>query len=94
MKEKTKLQEVPELAISEPAQEKISELDQMNLTLAKMRHQVANSEAKAAIAINEQADLAYKYIVLQLYMRYGLSEADAIDASGNIVRGGAVPGAQ
>jgi hypothetical protein len=48
------------------------------------------AEAKTALAQNENAELAYKYTVLQLYMKYGLSARDAISESGEIIKDGAV----
>jgi hypothetical protein len=72
-----------------PAQEKMAEVDRMALELAKSRRETALAEAKTALAQNEKAELAYKYVVLQLYMKYGLTEIDAITESGDIVRGGA-----
>jgi len=72
-----------------PAQEKMAEVDRMALELAKSRRETALAEAKTALAQNEKADLAYKYVVLQLYMKYGLTESDAITEAGEIVRGGA-----
>lgn len=72
-----------------PVQEKMADVDRMALELAKSRRETALAEAKTALAQNEKADLSYKYVVLQLYMKYGLTEADAITESGDIVRGGA-----
>jgi len=46
------------------------------------------------LAKNETAELAYKYVILQLYMKYGLTSADAISENGDIVKGGAVTQAQ
>jgi hypothetical protein len=71
--------------------EKISDADRSALDLAKAKKQVALAEAKAALAQNENAELAYKYVVLQIYMRYGLTEADAIHEDGTVIRGGALP---
>lgn len=71
--------------------EKLSDLDRMTLELSKQQRQTALAEAKAALAQNEKAELAYKYVVLQLYMKYGLTEADAINENGDIMRGGALP---
>ena len=68
---------------------KLSEVDRLALELAKSRKQTALAEAKTALAANENADLSYKYVVLQLYMKYGLTEADAISESGDIIKGGA-----
>lgn len=72
-----------------PPTEKMSDVDTMSLELAKSRRETALAEAKTALAQNEKVELAYKYVVLQLYMKYGLTEADAITESGEIVRGGA-----
>lgn len=69
--------------------EKLSETDRMTLELAKTNKQLALAQAEKALAQNETAELAYKYVVLQLYMKYRLSEADAITESGDIIRNGA-----
>ena len=74
----------------EMPKEKLSDLDKMTLELAKSNKRTALANAEKAIAKNENAELAYKYIVLQLYMKYGLTEADAINEQGEILRGGAV----
>lgn len=78
-----------EMTPTAPAQEKMSEVDRMALELAKSRRETALAEAKTALAQNEKAELAYKYVVLQLYMKYGLTEVDALTEAGDIVRGGA-----
>ena len=72
-----------------PAPEKMAETDRLALELAKTKRQVALAEAKTALANNDNAELQYKYVVLQLYMKYGLTEADAITETGEIHRGGA-----
>lgn len=74
---------------------KLAEVDRMALELAKSKRQTALAEAKTALAQNENAELAYKYVVLQLYMKYGLTERDAISEAGEILKDGAVqqPGA-
>ena len=69
--------------------EKLQDVDQMALELAKSRRQVALAQAEKAIAQQETAEIGYRYVVLQLYMKYGLTEADAIDEKGTILRGGA-----
>jgi hypothetical protein len=62
----------------------------MALELAKANRKVALAQAEKALAQNETAELGYKYVVLQLYMKYGLTELDAINENGLVVRGGAV----
>jgi enoyl-CoA hydratase/carnithine racemase len=80
--------------VAPAVQEKMQEADRMALELAKSRRETALAQAKEALAKNETADLAYKYVVLQLYMKYGLTAEDAISEGGDIVRGGAVAPAQ
>ena len=70
--------------------EKISDLDKMTIELAKANKRAALANAEKAIAQNDNADLAYKYLVLQLYMKYNMTEADIINEQGEIVRGGAL----
>ena len=69
---------------------KLQEADRLALELAKSKRQTALAEAKTALANNENAELAYKYVVLQLYMKYGLTERDAISEAGEILVGGAI----
>lgn len=71
-------------------QEKISEVDRLAMELAKSKRETALAEAKTALANNEKADLAYRYVVLQIYMKYKMTDQDALSESGEIVRGGAV----
>jgi hypothetical protein len=73
-----------------PPSEKLSEVDVLGLELAKNKRQLALAEAKTALANNDNSELNYKYFVLQLYMKYGLTAQDAISEAGDIVRGGAV----
>jgi len=72
-----------------PMVEQLQDVDRMALELAKSKRMVALAQAEKALAQNETADVSYKYVVLQLYMKYGLTEVDAIDESGKILRGGA-----
>jgi hypothetical protein len=72
-----------------PMVDQLQDVDRMALELAKSKRMVALAQAEKALAQNETADVSYKYVVLQLYMKYGLTEADAIDESGKILRGGA-----
>jgi hypothetical protein len=71
------------------SQEKISEADRMELELAKVNRRLALANAEKAVAQNESADLAYKYVVLKLYRKYGLSDEDALNENGDILRGAA-----
>lgn len=69
---------------------KLMDIDRMALELARSRRQTALAEAKTALAQSETAELAYKYVVLQLYMKYGLTDADAVSEAGDIIKGGAL----
>lgn len=85
-----------DLAVAEPTKpnEKLSEVDRLVLELAKSQRQTSLAEAKTALAQNEKSELAYKYVVLQLYMKYGLTERDAITEGGEIIKDGAVKQAE
>lgn len=74
----------------EKAVERLAEVDRLALELAKSNRRTVLAQAEKALAQNETAELAYKYVVLQLYMKYGLTDADAINESGEIMRGGAL----
>lgn len=73
-----------------PVNPRLMEADKLALDLAKERRQTALAEAKTALAKNENAELAFKYVVLQLYMKYGLTDADAISDTGEIIKNGAL----
>jgi len=68
---------------------RLVDVDKLSLDLARTKRQTALAEAKTALANNEKAELEYKYLVLQVYMKYGLTADDAISEAGDIVRGGA-----
>jgi hypothetical protein len=58
------------------------------LEIAKLNRKVALKEAEKALAQNEAAEVSFKYVVLQLYMKYKLDAAtDAINEDGRILRG-------
>jgi hypothetical protein len=69
---------------------RLADMDRMALELARQQRLTALADARAAIAQNEKAELSYKYVVLQLYMKYGLTDADAISETGEIVKNGAL----
>jgi hypothetical protein len=71
-------------------QDRISNDDLRVLELAKARLETAQAQAKEAAARLETAQIAYRYIVLQIYMQNGLSTSDALSETGEIIRGGAV----
>ncbi len=69
---------------------KLSDVDKAALDLAKERRATAQSEVKLAQSKGENAELSFRYVVLQLYMKYGLTNQDALAEDGTIVIGGAV----
>jgi hypothetical protein len=69
---------------------KLSDLDKMALDLAKEKRKTVLAEAKTAIANNDAAELGFKNVILQLYMKYGLNANDAINENGDILINGAV----
>jgi hypothetical protein len=69
--------------------ERLQEVDRMALELAKANRKTALANAEKALAQNETAELAYKYVVLQICMKYGLTDADLLNEDGSFVRGGA-----
>ena len=70
---------------------KLLDIDKAALDLARERRKTALAEAKTALAQNDNAELSYKYVILQIYMKYGLTDADAISEAGDIIKGGALP---
>ena len=81
--------EVPVLAPAAMPISKLLDIDKMALDLAKSRAQTVLAEAKTAAVEAQNAELGFKYVVLQIYMKYGLTDKDAINDSGEIIRGGA-----
>lgn len=62
---------------------KISEQDQMVVEVAKSKLLAARSQ-------HETADIAFKHLVLQLFMKYGLKPEDQIKEDGTIVKANVV----
>ena len=79
----------PAPAVPASSPDRLSEVDKLSLDLARTKRQTVLAEAKTALANNENAELQYKYLVLQLYMKYGLSVDDALSETGEIIRDGA-----
>jgi hypothetical protein len=73
----------------EAPKEQLSDMDKLQLELAKSRRQTVLAQAEKALAQNESAELSFKNIVLQLYMKYHMDSNDAISEQGEILRGGA-----
>jgi hypothetical protein len=70
-----------------PAPEMLSEADKSSFELARMKQKLALAAAEKALAQNETAELNFKYLLLQLYVKYGLdTTVDALTEDGKIVR--------
>lgn len=67
---------------------KIPDIDVMALDLAKSKRSIALAEAKTALANNEKAELEYRNVVLQIYLKNGLSLTDALQEDGTILKNG------
>lgn len=68
---------------------KMHESDRFALEIAKLNRKVANAEAQAALSKNETAELQYRHVVLQVYLKYGLNENDTINSeTGEIIKNG------
>lgn len=79
IKEEDEDKVINEEQIQEP--EILPENDRLALELAKAKRQVAMANAEKAVAQGETADIAYKYTVLQIYMKHGLTSEDTIQES-------------
>lgn len=73
-------------SLSENAVEKLSDADRSTLDAAKMKRELALANAKTALAQSENAELSYNNIVLQLALKYKLSNGDMINEDGTINR--------
>jgi len=62
----------------------LSDFDKVQLELVKANRKIALAEAKEYIAKSEKADLEYKNYILQIFMKYKLTDVDSIDEHGNI----------
>lgn len=88
--EVTSMQTPPPAPTFNPPVEKLSDVDRLSLDLARTKRQTVLAEAKTALANNENAELQYKYLILQVYMKYGMTADDALSEDGKIIRGGAI----
>lgn len=66
--------------------EQLSDSDKLILEKANSKRHIALAQTEKALAQSEAADISYKYTVLQIYMKYGLSKNDGIDENGKILR--------
>jgi hypothetical protein len=66
----------------------LSNEDKLVLNLAKTKRQLAQQTLETAQAKAESSEIAFRYTILQIYRKYGLSDADQInDETGQIIFG-------
>ena len=70
--------------------EKLHDADKATLELAKSKLQLAQVNAEKCLAEAEVARLTHQNVVLQLAMKYNLTEGDVITELGEIKRKGSV----
>lgn len=66
--------------------EKISEEDRLSIELAKSNKKIAEIALEKASVQKDLADSYFENFVLQLYMKYNLTNADSIEKDGSISR--------
>lgn len=86
MKEKAKKEETP-LLLSDTVEETLSEVDRGMVENARMKRELALSNVKNALSQSENAELSYNNMILQLALKYKLTEGDIISENGQIQRG-------
>lgn len=68
-------------------QECIIAADRQALEIARLKRTVVLKSAETALAENKAAEAEYKYLILQIYLKYGMTVNDGLDeATGNILR--------
>jgi len=66
--------------------EKLADTDKMALESVKVKAELALERAKTAVSQSESAKLIYDNVILQLAMKYKLTDGDTIDDTGEIKR--------
>lgn len=71
--------------------ERLSNEDKATLDSIKMKRELALERAKTAVSQSESAQLAYDNVILQLAMKYKLSDGDVIEDNGELKRKAPAP---
>lgn len=66
--------------------EKISEEDRLSIELAKSNKKIAELALEKASVQKDLANSYFENFVLQLYMKYNLTNSDSIEIDGSITR--------
>jgi len=77
---------MPDTTEKEKPVENLTEVERLSLEITKLHIKLAQANAEATLARTEFATLNHRYLVLQLYHKYGLTEADGINEQGQILR--------
>lgn len=90
MKEKRKALPDPDVASESAAssneEEALSEVDKSLLENTKLKRELALANVKTVLTQSENAELVYNNVILQLALKYKLSEGDIITEDGTIKR--------
>ena len=70
----------------------LSEADKLALNQIIRNKKLSLLQAEKILAQHELAEMTYKYAILQLYMKYGLTANDSITESGEIIINGNLQG--
>lgn len=65
----------------------MEETDKAILSQAVLNRKVALLQAEKILAQHELAEMTFKYIKIQLFMKYGLNANDQITENGDIIKG-------
>lgn len=65
----------------------LDEADKATLSKAFLNRKIALLQAEKVLAQHELAEMTFKYIKIQLFMKYGLTAADQITEAGEIIKG-------
>lgn len=87
-KELSKLQDGYQEPVVQPAAQTVmEEADKAILNQASINRKIALLQAEKILAQHELAEMTFKYIKIQLFMKYGLTPADQISETGDIIKG-------
>lgn len=87
-KNKTKPETVPAPLQAAPVPVPvIEEADKAILSQASLNRRIALLQAEKILAQHELAEMTFKYIKVQLFMKYGLTANDQISETGEVIKG-------
>jgi len=66
-------------------EKKITEEDRLTIELAKSNKKIAEITMEKATVQKDLAEAYFRNLILEVYMKYGLTKNHSIDAAGNII---------